>query len=242
MLEGLYAAAAGMEAQQAQLSAISNDVANTDTPGYESEQVGFRDLLYGSDDDDPSTAIVGAGSAVSTLGFDQTQGAVKQTGNPLDVALSGPGFLEVRQSDGTVGLTRNGTLELNAAGQLTTSLGMRLAPPITVPAGTKAADISIASDGTVSAGGRRLGQLSVVRVTAPDKLLPQGNSVFAPTAASGPLQKATATTVTQGALTQSNVDLSSDLTQMMSTEQAYDMSSKAIQFESQLGQIAATIK
>lgn len=242
MLEGMYAAAAGMEAQQAQLDAISNDVANADTPGYQAEQVGFRDLLYGTDDDEPSTAIVGSGAAASTIGYDQTQGSTETTNNPLDVALNGPGYIEVRQADGTVGLTRNGTLQLNSTGQLTTSLGMPVQPAITVPSGTKASDISIGSDGTVSANGQTLGKLSIVTVTAPDKLLPQGNSVFAVTAGSGPLQAATGTTVQQGALTQSNVDMSTELTQMEITEQAYDMSSKAIQFQSQMGQIAAEIK
>jgi flagellar basal-body rod protein FlgG len=242
MLEGMYAAAAGMEAQQAQLDAISNDIANTDTPGYQAEQVGFRDLLYSTDDDDPSTAIVGAGAALTTLGYDQTQGAIEQTHNPLDVALSGPGYLEVRQADGTIGLTRNGTLQLNSAGQLTTTTGLRMVPPITVPAGTRPADVQIAANGTVSANGRTLGRLSIVSVTAPDQLVPQGGGVFSPSAATGPLTRSTATTLTQGALTQSNVDMSTEMTQMMTTEQAYDMASKAIQFESQMGQIAATIK
>lgn len=242
MLEGLYAAAAGLEAQQTQLNALSSDVANENTPGYQSVQVGFRDLLYTTDNDAPSTAIVGAGASASPLGYDQTQGAVETTNNPLDVALSGPGYLEVRQPSGTLGLTRNGTLQLNAAGQLTTSVGMPLSPPITVPRGTQPAQVKISTDGTVSVGGQVLGKLSIVDVTAPDKLLPQGNSVFAATAASGPPRVVPTTTVTQGALTQSNVNLSADLTELMTTERTYSMASKAIQFQAQLGQIASTIK
>jgi flagellar basal-body rod protein FlgG len=242
MLEGMFAAAAGMEAQQAQLDAISNDVANANTPGYQAEEVGFRDLLYGTGDDAPSDALVGAGAAASTLGWDQSQGAVTPTGNPLDVALTGPGYLEVRQPDGTVGLTRNGTLAIDPAGRLTTSLGMPIQPPVTVPAGTPPADVHIAADGTVSVAGRSYGQITVVTVPAPDKLLPQGNSVLAPGAASGALRRVTTTALQQGALTQSNVDLSADITEMMGTEQAYGMASKAIAFEAQMGQIAATIK
>ena len=144
MLEGLYSAGAGMEAAQSQLDAVSNNIANEDTPGYQAEVLGFHDLLYTTDDDDPSTAIVGAGSATDTLGFSQTQGSLQQTGNPLDLALNGPGYFQVRQPDGTTGLTRNGTFELNARGQITTNLGMELVPPITVPKGTQPSQISIA--------------------------------------------------------------------------------------------------
>lgn len=242
MLEGLYSAAAGMEAQQTQLDAISNDIANADTPGYQAELVGFQDLLYTTDDDDPSTAIVGAGAAASTVGFSQTLGTSEQTGNPLDLALQGEGFFEVRQPDGTLGLTRNGTFQLNARGQITTSLGMELVPPITVPKGTTASQVSVSPTGEVSVGTRRIGQLQIVDVPAPDKLLPQGNSVYAVTAASGAPQRARGTTVQQGFLDQSNVDLNVEITTMMTAEQGYDMASKAIGFESQMGQIAATLK
>src|SRR5579863_5988906 len=119
MLEGLYSAAAGMETAQTQLDAVSNNIANQDTPGYQAELLGFHDLLYTTDDDDPSSAIVGAGSASETIGFSQAQGSLQQTGNPLDLAINGTGYFEVRQPNGTVGLTRNGTFELNGQGQIT---------------------------------------------------------------------------------------------------------------------------
>ena len=242
MLEGLYSAGAGMEAAQSQLDAISNNIANEDTPGYQSEVVGFHDLLYTTDDDDPSNAIVGAGSATDTLGFNQTQGSLQQTGNPLDLALNGPGYFQVRQPNGTTGLTRNGTLELNSRGQITTSLGMELVPPITVPKGTQPSQVSVASDGTVAVSGQKIGQVSVVQVTSPDKLLPQGGSVYATTASSGPAQKAKGVSVQQGYLEQSNVDLDTEISNMETAEQSYDMGSRAVQMQAQLGQIAATLK
>lgn len=242
MLEGLYSAGAGMEAAQSQLDAVSNNIANEDTPGYQSEVLGFHDLLYTTDDDAPSTAIVGAGSSTDTLGFSQAQGSLQQTGNPLDLALDGPGYFQVRQPDGTTGLTRNGTFELNARGQITTSLGMELVPPITLPKGTQPSQVSIAANGTVNVAGRKIGQIKVVQVTAPDKLLPQGNSVYAATAASGPVQSAKGVTMQQGYLEQSNVDINTQISDMMTAEQAYDMGSRAVQMEAQLGQIAATLK
>ena len=242
MLEGLYSAGAGMEAAQSQLDAVSNNIANQNTPGYQAEILGFHDLLYTTDNAQPSSAIVGAGSSTTTLGFSQSQGSLQQTGNPLDIALNGPGYLQVRQPDGQTALTRNGTLQINAAGQLTTSLGMELVPPITLPKGTQPSEVSISSDGTVTVGKTKVGQISIVQVTAPDKLLPQGNSVYATTTASGPAQKARGVTLQQGYLEQSNVDINTEITEMMTAQQAYQMGSKAVQMEAQLGQIAATLK
>jgi flagellar basal-body rod protein FlgG len=242
MLEGLYSAGAGMEAAQNQLSSVSNNIANEDTPGYQSQVLGFSDLLYTTDDDDPSNAIVGAGAATTTLGYNQTQGSLQQTGSPLDVALNGPGYLQVREPNGTTGLTRNGTLELNARGQITTAAGMELVPPITLPKGTQPSQVSISSNGTVSVGNQKVGQIKIAQVTAPDKLLPQGNSVYGVTAASGPVQTAKGVTMQQGYLEQSNVDLNTEVSDMQTAEQAYDMGSRAVQMEAQLGQIAATLK
>lgn len=242
MLEGLYSAGAGMEAAQDQLSAVSNNIANQDTPGYQAQILGFHDLLYTTDDDSPSNALVGAGAGDSTLGFSQTQGSLQQTGNPLDIALNGPGYIQVRQPDGQTGLTRNGSLQLNSRGQLTTNLGMELVPPITLPKGTQPKDVSIAADGIVSVAGQKVGQIKIVQVPAPDKLLPQGNSVYSATAASGAVQAARSVTMQQGYLEQSNVDLNTEISQMMTAQQAYNMGSRAVQMQAQLGQIAATLK
>jgi flagellar basal-body rod protein FlgG len=242
MLEGLYSAASGMEAQQTQLDAISNDVANTDTPGYQASVVGFHDLLYNNDGDQLTSVTVGSGAGASVVGFSQLQGSIEQTGNPLDVAIQGNAYLEVHQPNGTIGLTRNGTLQINGEGQLTTTLGMPLQPPITLPKGTQPSDVSIASDGTVSVKGAKVGTISLVTVPGPDQLLPSGNSIFTPTVASGAAQPASGATLEQGALEASNVDINSEMTQMMSAEQSYDLASKAMSFETQMAQIASTIK
>ena len=241
MLEGLYSAASGMEAQQQQFDAISNDMANLDTPGYQSTIVGFHDLLY-SNGNYGSNVATGAGTAAQVVGRDQTQGAIQQTGQPLDVAIQGQGFIEVRRFDGSVGLTRNGKLELNAKRQLTNQEGMLVEPPITIPSGVPTNQVSIAADGTVQVAGKKLGKISLVDVPAPDGLVADGDSVFSATTASGATRVAKGTTLQQGALEGSNVDMGSEMAKMMTAQQEYAMGSQAIQYQAQMLQIADSIK
>ncbi len=103
MLEGLYSAAAGMAAQQTQLDAISNDLANLSTNGYKSERVAFSDLLYNKVDIAGTETTAGAGAKAQILGRAQSQGALKETGNPLDLAIEGPGYFQVTRSNGNAG-------------------------------------------------------------------------------------------------------------------------------------------
>jgi len=241
MLEGLYSAASGMEAQQQQFDAISGDMANVDTPGYQSTILGFHDLLY-SNGEYGSNVATGAGTQAAQMGYDQTQGAIQQTGQPLDVAIDGQGYLEVRRQDGTIGLTRNGALQLNDKRQLTTQTGMLVQPPITIPAGVDPSQVSIASNGTVSVGKQTLGKLTLVDVPAPDGLVADGDSVFSATAASGALRPAKGASLQQGALEGSNVDMGAEMSKMMAAQQQYAMGSQAIQYQAQMLQIANEIK
>jgi flagellar basal-body rod protein FlgG len=243
MLPGLYAAAAGMEAQQTQLDAISNDLANVSTPGYQSTIVGFHDLLYANGGaPSGSNVATGTGAAAGMIGRNLQQGTVQTTGRPLDVAILGDGYLQVRRPDGTIGLTRNGTLQVDAQGRLTTELGMPLQPPITLPPGTSPSAVSIASDGTVSVGKQKLGQIAIVTVPAPDGLLSDGDSVFSTTAASGATRPAVGSTLQQGALESSNVDISRDMVLMIDAQEGYNLASKAISYQQQMGQIASQLK
>lgn len=243
MLDGLYSAAAGMAAQQAQIDAISNDLANMSTPGYQATRVGFHDLLYTTGGaSNGSTVATGAGAAAGLIGRSQIQGAIQSTGQPLDVAIVGAGYIEVRRPDGTIGLTRNGTLQVDAQGRLSTSVGMLLQPPITIPRGVASDHVEIGADGTVRAGKRVLGKISLVTVPAPDSLLADGDNVYSATAASGPIGKATGATLQQGSLENSNVDVASAMGEMIAAQQGYSMASKAIQAQDQMLQIANGIK
>jgi flagellar basal-body rod protein FlgG len=241
MLEGLYSAAAGMAAQQTQLDAISNDLANLSTDGYKSERVAFSDLLYNDVDIAGTDTTTGAGAKAEVVGRNEAQGSIDDTGSPLDIAIEGDGYLQVTRSDGQHALTRDGALSVGADGSLSSSDGDRLYPPIKLPAGVKAEEISISSDGTVSAHGKKLGQIKLVTVTAPQHLLSEGSSLLVATKQSGAVHAAKGQ-IRQGALEESNVDIGNDMAAMVATERSYQLASTAIQTESQMMTIANQLR
>jgi flagellar basal-body rod protein FlgG len=172
MLEGMYTAAAGMAAQQTRLDAVSNDLANVDTTGYKHTRVAFRDLVYDSAQGYGAAkgVEIGAGSAATVLGRSVEQGTMQSTGRSLDVALNGPGFLQVKLADGRTALTRDGNLQTDAQGRLKLHTGQLVEPPIKLPAGADASRLTIGQDGSVSLGTTKLGRLQLVDVPAPGGL------------------------------------------------------------------------
>ena len=241
MLQGLYSAAAGMAAQQQRIDAVSNDVANVSTTGYKRQNLAFRDLAY-QDVATGQGVRAGAGAAVMSVGRSQQAGAVEATGQPLDVAIAGNGFIPVRRPDGELGLTRQGALQLNVQRQLVTAAGDRVEPAITVPPGVAVEDIAIAPNGTVRAGGRDLGRIVLRDVPAPSGLLSVADSVFTPTQASGAARNATGATLQQGALERSNVDRGEAMVDLMEAQRSYTLASKALQTQDQLLETANGIR
>ena len=241
MLQGLYAAAAGMSAQQSRMDAVSNDVANVNTTGYKSQRLAFRDLLYVRQG--VEGVQVGSGSAAETLGRSRAQGALTQTGRSLDVALAGQGMLEVRRPDGTTAMTRAGDLQVDARGRLTTVDGSFVQGVRPLPAGTSADALSIAADGTVAgAQGTPLGRLRIVAVANPDGLAPVGDNLLQPTAASGAPRPDASTTVIQGHLEASNVSLADAMTDLVESQRAFSMASRAVQTQDQMMEIANGVR
>jgi flagellar basal-body rod protein FlgG len=240
MLEGLYSAAAGMQAQQQRIDSVANDLANVNTNGYKRTRVAFRDLLYVRDAS--GNVQSGAGAAATTIGRGFTQGAMRETGNPLDLAIQDGGFLRVRRADGTQALTRDGSLKLDPRGRLTTQQGDLVQPAITVPAGTKESDVEIAADGTVTAAKRPVGRIQLVTVRSPEAMQSIGDSMFRPTAASGAATVLTAGRLQQGAVEASNVDVADSMTEMMDAQRSFQLASKAVQMQDQLLQIANQVK
>jgi flagellar basal-body rod protein FlgG len=245
MLGGLYSAAAGMAAQQQRIDGVANDLANASTTGYKHVRVGFRDLLYNAQGGSAGpTVLAGAGSAAGFIGRSQEQGALQTTDQPLDVAIQGPGFLQVKRPDGSLALTRDGSLRLDATGRLTTKDGLVVQPEITVPRGTAPDQLSIAGDGTVRAGaGRALGRIELVTVRSPDGLQSLGGNLFAANAASGtPTAAGNDSALRQGVLEGSNVDVGDAMVDMIDAQRSFQLASKAIQMQDQMLEIANQVK
>jgi flagellar basal-body rod protein FlgG len=240
MLEGLYSAAAGMQAQQQRMDSVGNDLANANTNGYKKTRVAFRDLLYVRDAS--GRVQSGAGAAATTIGRGFAQGALRETGNPLDVAIEDGGFLQIRRADGTTALTRDGSLKLDPRGRLTTQQGDLIQPAITVPAGTQESDVKIASNGAVTVGNRQVGTLQLFTVRSPEALQSVGDSLYRQTAASGAVTRMATFRIDQGSVEASNVDVADSMTEMMDAQRSFQLASKAVQMQDQLLQIANQVK
>ncbi len=244
MLEGLNSAAAGMAAQQQRLDSVANDLANANTTGYKHGRVGFRDLIYEQAGRPAADGVrTGHGAAAVDAGKSFGQGGLQRTDRSLDVAIQGEGFLRVKLPDGRQALTRDGNLLLDGLGRLATNTGALVQPPITIPKGTPESEIAIAGDGTVTAGGRRVGKLALVSVRSTQGLTPIGDNAFQPTAASGAAAAAPrATKLTQGALEASNVDMATAMVAMIESQRAFELASKAIHTADQMWEIANGVK
>ena len=244
MLEGMYSAAAGMAAQQQRLDALSNDIANVNTTGYKRVRVAFRDLLYTPQGlATTPNAQEGAGSAATVIGRGATQGSMVATEEPLDVAIEGPGFLQARREDGTRVLTRDGHLKLDDRGRLALANGMLLEPAVTLPAGATAKDLDIGTDGRVVVGDREIGRINLFTVQSVDGLQAVGENLYAPTAESGNAVAAgAATSLRQGTLEGSNVDLATTMTEMMEAQRAFELASRAIKTQERIAEIANGVK
>jgi flagellar basal-body rod protein FlgG len=238
MLNGLYSAAAGMIAQQTRIDALSNDIANVNTTGYKQVRTGFKDLVYNIE----AGMRIGAGSAVVDAGRLFSQGGLQQNGEPLSLALDGPGFFQVKRGDGSLALTRSGDFHADASGQLVTAEGDRVWPPVSLPAGTNLDDVSISTGGVVTVKQAVIGQIQVVSVPSPSNLLPVGGSLFLPTAQSGAIRPMATQNIRQGFLEASNVDLASAMVNVIDAQRSFQMDSRAIQTQDQLMQIANEIR
>lgn len=243
MLEGMYAAAAGMAAQQSKLDAVSNDLANASTTGYKHVRIAYRDLAYTEGGAGGTNALrIGAGAAATAIGRDNRQGSLIETGGQLDVALEGPGFLQVK-ADGKSYLTRDGHLQIDPQGRVGTADGALLDPPITVPKGTAPDQIGISPDGTFSVAGRKIGQIRIVNVANPAGLDGGADNRFTVTPASGPAGTAPRTTALHsGVLEGSNVDMGDAMADMIDAQRSFDLASKAIQIADQAAEVANGIK
>ncbi|MGH8294103.1 MAG: flagellar basal-body rod protein FlgG [Steroidobacteraceae bacterium] len=257
MNAALWAAKTGLDAQQTEMAVISNNLANVNTTGFKQDRAVFEDLLYqnqtqpGADTsqttESPSGMSIGTGVRVVATEKDYSQGSLTQTGNPLDLAIQGQGFFQIQMPDGTLAYTRDGTFQTNAQGQLVTSSGYLVQPGITIPQGAQS--VTIGSDGTVSvtlpgqSATTQIGQIQLVNFINPPGLQPIGQNLLVQSAASGSPQSGSPGTngfgtLSQGELESSNVNVVEELVNMIQTQRAYEMNSKAISTVDQMLQYA----
>jgi flagellar basal-body rod protein FlgG len=252
-MRALWISKTGMEAQQTQLDAISNNLANVSTNGYKESHAVFEDLMYqnlrqsGSNSTDQTTLPTGLQVGLGTQAVATTrnfaQGSLQQSSNTLDMAINGSGFFQVQMPDGTTGFTRDGSFKVSAAGQLVTNNGYTVMPGITIPA--NATSVTVGTDGTVSvtvpgaAAASTVGKLTLANFMNPAGLDPKGSNIYAETSASGTPNTGTAGqnglgTVQQGFVETSNVNVVEELVGMIQTQRAYEMSSKSISTADQM--------
>ena len=168
---------------------------------------------------------------------------LQRTDRTLDVAIQGEGFLRIKLPDGREALTRDGNLHVDGAGNLTTSTGSLIQPAIKIPTGVTEDQIVIGPDGTVNAAGRRVGRLDIVTVRAQAGLLSAGDNAFLTSAASGAAVAAPrATSLSAGALESSNVDVAEAMVEIIESQRAFQLSSKAIATADEMMGIANGVK
>ena len=247
MSRPLWVAKTGLDAQQTRMSVIANNLANVSTTGYKRSRGVFADLLYqnvrqpgGTSSQDsqlPSGLMLGTGVRVVATEKNFAQGNIFQTQNDLDIAIQGRGFLQIQQPNGDIAYTRDGSFQRNAEGTIVNAEGLVLQPGLTIPDGV--VSLSIGNDGTVSAviagtaTPTSLGTIQLSDFINPAGLQPVGKNLFIETAASGSPQSANPGqdglgTLVQGAIESSNVNVVEEMVNMIETQRAYEMNSKAI--------------
>jgi flagellar basal-body rod protein FlgG len=253
MIRSLWISKTGLEAQQTQMDVISNNLANVSTNGFKRSRAVFEDLLYqnlrqpGAQSSQqtqiPSGLQIGTGVRPVATERIHTQGNLQQTSNQLDVAIQGAGFFQVLQPDGTTAYTRDGAFQTDSQGQIVTSNGYVVQPAITVPA--NATSVTIGLDGvvTVTQAGVpapvQIGSMQLATFINPSGLESMGQNMYMETASSGtPSTNVPGTngtgTLSQGYVETSNVNVVEELVNMIQTQRAYEINSKAITVSDQM--------
>lgn len=249
----LWVAKSGLDAQQTRMAVISNNLANVNTTGFKKARPIFEDLMYqnvrqaGAQSTQNTQLPTGLqlGTGVRTVATEKlhTQGNIQQTENSLDIAISGRGYLQILMPNGEINYTRDGSFKLDSNGQMVTSGGLSLEPAVTVP--PDALSLTIGRDGIItiqqpgSPAAVQIGQLQLADFINPAGLTPIGENLFRQTVASGdpvignPGDNELGSTQ-QGALETSNVNVVEELVNMIETQRAYEMNSKAISTTDQM--------
>jgi len=247
MIRGLYTAASGMMAQQQNIDVISNNIANVNTYGFKQDRAEFQDLVYQSlnytagatsdSTNNPTGIDTGLGVRVAGIQKNFLQGNLNATGNTYDMSIQGDGFFQITTPSGDTAYSRNGAFKLDNEGTIVNGQGYALEPEITIP--SELIDISIAQDGTVtgqdasSGETTTLGQITLVNFINPSGLSPQGDNLYLATDVSGdPIEGIPGEegigTLQQGMIEGSNVQLVTEMVNLITAQRGYEANSKAI--------------
>ncbi|MCO7223720.1 flagellar hook-basal body protein [Pleionea sp. CnH1-48] len=250
MINSLYIAETGLNAQKTLVDVISNNIANVNTAGYKKAQVNFVDLVYNGDvnklDKDPAAGNVSGelqGVHVSSIQQDLSSGNLKFTQHPFDLAIQGEGFIAVDLKEGSTGYTRVGRLRIDQDGFLTTTQGHRLSNMISVP--SDIGSIAITQDGTVRGlvDGEPdwidLGQIELSRFVNASALVAQGDGVFLATEEAGLMTTGIAGedgmgNLLQGYTEESNVSMVEEMVNLVVAQRGYQLNARVIQVSDQL--------
>jgi flagellar basal-body rod protein FlgG len=253
MIRSLWTAKTGLEAQQAQMDVIANNLANVSTNGFKRSRAVFEDLLYqnarqpGAQSTTqvklPTGVQVGTGVRQVATERLHTQGNLQQTGDSKDLAINGRGFFQVEMADGSTAYTRDGSFQLNENGEMVTSNGYKLTGGITIP--DNALSLSVSEDGIVSVTqpgtpqAAQVGQLNVALFINPAGLQSIGQNLYLETDASGAPTETTpglngGGTLSQSFVETSNVNVVEEMVSMIQTQRAYEINSKAVDSSDQM--------
>jgi flagellar basal-body rod protein FlgG len=248
MIRALNSAATGMAAQQLNIDVVANNMANVNTAGFRKSRAEFQDLVYqtlrqpggqsGNGASLPSGIQVGLGVRTVATQALHIQGSMKQTGNPLDLAIEGNGFFQVMRPNGDLAYTRAGNLKTDADGRLVTNDGFAIEPAINIP--PDATSISVSATGVISVtqpgqqNAQEIGQLQLANFANPGGLLELGRSLYQSTNASGqPIVMNPGDggvgTLAQGFLEGSNVEVVNEMIELISSQRAYEVNQRVIQ-------------
>ncbi|BBD07914.1 flagellar basal-body rod protein FlgF [Desulfovibrio ferrophilus] len=242
MQQSMYTAMFGAMTQEHRLNIIANNLANVNTTGYKRDRQAFKDVFEHYAHDDIREPMMHLRSkplfpapdyyakpriAVSKIEF--TQGSLKQTNNELDVAVSGDGFFKVRSGDGKDYYTRNGAFSMTAEGQLVDGVGNAVlgeGGPIELPPNTR---ISIDGLGNISADGDVIDTLQFVDIVDLEGLQKFGNSYYEPVAEGSAVERPVENgTIAQGYLEAPNVEVVTEMVNMIETQRAFEAYQKVI--------------
>jgi flagellar basal-body rod protein FlgG len=247
MNSALWVAKTGLDAQQTQMTVISNNLANVNTTGFKRGRAVFQDMLYenygqagsqtSTQTQSPSGLMIGTGVHIGATENLMDQGNMQQTNNTFDLAISGRGFFQIQMPNGTVAYTRDGSFQVNSQGQLVNAAGYLLQPGITIP--SAAQSVTVSADGIVDAtlsgqsAPQQVGTVTLADFINPAGLQAQGGNLYTETAASGTPQTGTPGlngmgSLVQGSVESSNVNVVEEMVNMIETQRAYEMNSKAI--------------